>query len=169
MPDKKILVKVPKKSNPAKEEAKKGVYDKEASAENKIELTKQYSDAQDSMKKNLESDKGKSLTEKSQGVSINKDSMEAKPKVFKRKIVKAGGENGTTRIMSSDGKTVKYEGRSNMQATKDAVKQNEKQTADTNARRSSNANYYNVNSGAKTDLSEKDKETLVRNSKAVKK
>ena len=41
MPDpKKIMVKVPKKSNPETEEAKKGIYDKETAADNRDELSK---------------------------------------------------------------------------------------------------------------------------------
>jgi hypothetical protein len=170
MPDpKKIMVKVPKKVDPEKKEKKEGVVDKESASENKIELTKQYVDAKKDMSKNLDSAKGKSYTEKSQGIKIKNDDMAAKPTMFKRKVITRGGEDGTTTILSSDGKSVKYEGRSNMDATKKALSLNDSQTKDTNDRRDKNANYYNVNSGAKKDLDDKDKETLVRNSKAVRK
>ena len=54
-----------------------------------------------------------------------------------------------------------------MQSTKDALRQNDSQTKDTNIRRENNSNYYNVNSGAKKELDKKDKETLLRNAKAV--
>jgi hypothetical protein len=77
-----------------------------------------------------------------------------------------GGDNGTTRI-TDDGNAVKYEGRSNMKATQDALRENKSQSKDTNSRRESNANYYNVNSGAKKNL-DNDKATLLKN-KAVKK
>jgi hypothetical protein len=53
--------------------------------------------------------------QKRQGISINKNSL-AKPKSL-RKIIKFG-EDGSTRIMSADGKTVKYEGRNQSQSTK---------------------------------------------------
>jgi hypothetical protein len=154
MPDpKKILVKVPKKVDPEK---------KETASENRIELTKDYSDAQTKMEKNLKSDEGKSYTEKAQGISIDKESMAAKPKMFKRKVITSGGDNGTTRIMSDDGNAVKYEGRSNMKATQDALRENKSQSKDTNSRRESNANYYNVNSGAKKNLDNDDKATLLK-------
>lgn len=164
MPDiKKTMVKVPKK---ATEEKSKESY-KETASESRLELTKQYTDSKEKMEKNLESDSGKNVTEKAQGITIDKETMAAKPKVFKRKVIAAGGENGVTKIMASDGKTVKYEGRTNMKATQDALKENDSQSKDTNARRENNANYYNINSGAKKELDPKDKETLVRNSKAV--
>lgn len=162
MPDpKKTMVKVLKKSN------SENVKEEPTSLENRFELTKRYSDAKDKMNDNANSASGKAFSEKAQGIAIDKNNLSAKPKMFKRKVITSGNENGTTRILSSDGKSVKYEGRSNMQATKDALSKNESQTADTNARRNSNSNYYNVNSGAKTDLDKKDKETLVRNSKAI--
>lgn len=164
MPEiKKIMVKIPKK---AKEE--KEAYKDEASG-SRFELTKEYTDSKERMKKNLESSEGKSFTEKTQGISIDKEKMSAKPVMFKRKVIKSGDESGMTRIMSSDGKTVKYEGRTNMKATQDALRENESQSKDTNVRRESNANYYNINTGAKEKLSEKDKDVLARNLKAVKK
>jgi hypothetical protein len=170
MPDpKKILVKVLKKTDPEKSEKEKGVKDKESASENKMELTKHYSDSQKKMQNAADSPDKKKVAESAQGISIDNKSLSAKPKLFKRKIISSGGENGSTRIMSSDGKTVKYEGRTNMQATKDAIKNNSKDEKYTNARRESNSNYYNVNSGAKKDLDKEDKETLVRNLKAVKK
>jgi hypothetical protein len=58
--------------------------------------------------------------------------MAAKPKMFKRKVITSGGDNGTTRIMSDDGNAVKYEGRSNMKATQDALRENKSQSKDTN-------------------------------------
>jgi hypothetical protein len=166
---KKIMVKVPKKVDPEKKEKKEGIVDKESAAENKIELTKQYVDAKAGMAKNLDSDKGKSYTEKAQGIKINSDNMAAKPTMFKRKVITRGGDDGTTTILSSDGKSVKYEGRSNMDATKKALKENDSQTKSTNNSRNSNSNFYNVNSGAKKELDNKDKKTLVDLHKAVKK
>lgn len=161
-PKKKVVVKVLKKIDPKKNEA-----DKETSSSNRFELTKDYVNAKDKMQSNANTSAGKSYTEKNQGITLSKESLEAKPEPFKRKVITAGGSTGTTRIMSSDGKSVKYEGRSNMQATKDALSKNDSQTKDTNSRRESNSNYYNINSGAKKDLDTKDKETLVRNSKAI--
>jgi hypothetical protein len=50
---------------------------KKETSENRIELTKDYSDAQQNGE-NLKSDEGKSYTEKTQGISIDKESMAAK-------------------------------------------------------------------------------------------
>jgi hypothetical protein len=49
----------------------------------------------------------------------------------------------------------------------DALRENKSQSKDTNSRRESNANYYNVNSGAKKNL-DNDKATLLKTVKAVK-
>ena len=169
MPDfiKKTLEKVIKKGAEEKE-AKKGINDKETDAENSLELTPKYDKAKENMKKNLEATSTNAKEDKVQGISINKKDMKADPKTFVRKVIKSGGENGTTKILSDDGKSVKFEGRSNMKSTQDAMKQNEKQTTDTNSRREYNANNYNRQSGAKENLDSKDKESLVSLGKAKK-
>jgi hypothetical protein len=141
----------------------------ENASENKIEKTRDFTEAKEKMQKNANSASGKQMTENMAGININSQSMKADAKEFNRDVIKFGGENGSTRIMSSDGNSVKYEGRSNMQATKDALALNQSQTKDTNARRDYNANNYNVQSGAKKDLDNKDKKVLVKLSKAVKK
>ena len=164
---KKTLEKVIKKGAEEKE-AEKGIDDKETEAENALELTPKYDKAKANMKKNLEATSGDTKEDKVQGIIIDKKDMKATPKVFVRKVIKSGGENGTTKILSDDGKSVKFEGRSNMKATQDAVKQNEKQSTDTNSRREYNANNYNVQSGAKTNRSANDKESLVSLGKAKK-
>lgn len=166
-PKKKVLVKVVKAKKAEATEAKKGISDKETIAENKIELTKKYTDSRDNMEKNLESNTGKNFTEKAQGISIDKEKMAAKPIIVKRKIIKSGGENGTTKILSEDGKTVKYEGRSNMSATKEALREIENKDQDTNNRRENNSNYYNISSGAKKDLDREDSGRLVKIGKAI--
>jgi len=169
MPEKisEILKKVISKGAEVKE-AKKGVADKETEPENALELTPKYDKAKENMKKNLEATSEDTKEDKVQGISINKKDMKATPKTFVRKVIKSGGENGTTKILSDDGKSVKFEGRSNMKATQDAVKQNESQTTDTNSRREYNANNYNRQSGSKENLDSKDKESLIGLGKAKK-
>lgn len=171
MPDtkKKVLVRVAKKANPEKTEAASGIYDLENDSENKLELTKKYEDGVKAMKKNVESTPSDTKEDKVQGISIKKDEMKATPKIFVRRVIKSGGDNGTTKILSEDGKSVKYEGRSNLKATQDAEALNNSQTKDTNNRRGYNANNYNVQSGAKTKLTSNDVESLVGLRKAVKK
>jgi hypothetical protein len=68
--------------------------------------------------------------------------------------------------MSDDGNAVES-GRSNMKTTQDALRENKSQS-NTNSRRESNANYYNVNSGAKKNLDNDDKATT-KTVKTVKK
>lgn len=161
MPDpKKTMVKVPVKK------ATEASYKKEA-PKAEIELTKKYTESIDDVKKNIDSDKGKSFVEKTEGIAIDKENMSAKPIIVKRKIIKTGGENGMTKILSTDGKTVKYEGRSNMSSTKKALQENESKDNDTNGRRDNNATYFNISTGAKSNLNEKDKERLVKIGKAV--
>lgn len=136
-----------------------------------IELTNKYTDSKKKMEENVAKKASTSGTmyDKNQGISVDKESMKATPKKFLRKVIKSGGENGLTKILSDDGKTVKYQGRSNMKATKDALKNNAKQSSDTNERREYNANFYNISSGAKKDLDKEDKDKLVGTLSAVKK
>lgn len=134
-----------------------------------VELTKKFSDTKEKMEEKISKNRSNMVEDKIQGININKTELKAAPKKFLRKVIKSGGETGMTKILSDDGKTVKYEGRSNMKATKDALIQNEKQSADTNERREKNSNFYNVSSGAKKDLTKEDKEGLVRIGSAVKK
>jgi hypothetical protein len=164
---KKMMVKVLKKVDPEKKEKEKGINDKESASENKVELTQQYTNARKNMQNAANKPMVKSGIEDKQGISINENSLSSKPKVFKRKIIKFGSEErGSTRIMSEDGKSVKYEGRNNMQSTKDALLNNSKDEKHINSTRKESSNYYNVNSGAKKDRTEADNETLIRNLKA---
>jgi hypothetical protein len=67
--------------------------------------------------------------------------------------------------MSDDGNAVKYEGRSNMKATQDALRENRDQKILTHVE----SNASNVNSGAKKNLDNDDKATLLKKRKTVKK
>lgn len=134
-----------------------------------IELTKKYADTKVKMEANVAKKPQGEVYDKDQGINIDKASMKATPKKFLRKVIKTGDSNGMTKIISDDGKTVKYEGRSNMKATKDALSANEKHSTDTNSRRESNANFWNISTGAKKDLDKDDKDRLVNIRNAVKK
>lgn len=157
-------VKILKKGK--EEEKTTGKSETKSNASN-FELTKRYSDQQDKMIDVVSNPEKKKAIEKPQGISINKSNLEAKPIMFKRKIVRTEGPGGTTKIIGTDGKTVKYEGANNMKATEDALAKNKKEEDDTNKRRGYNSNFYNVNSGAKKDLDDKDKEALIEVNKAV--
>ena len=101
-----------------------------------------------------------------QGMTIDKTTSTAKPIVFVRSLKKTGNENGYTEITGNSGERV-FRGKSSEKATKDAVVKEEKHLANTTADRAKNANNYNVNSGSKKDLDNKDKATLVGLNKAV--
>lgn len=134
-PKKKVMVRVPKD----------------------LELTKRYTDIKKGIIANTESKKGDIIEDKVQGISIDKKSSVATPKIFVRKVTTSPT---TTKIVGTDGKVV-YEGRNETKATKEALAQNEKHTKKTNEQRGYNANQYNVNTGSKENLTKKDKESLV--------
>ncbi len=136
-----------------------------------MELTKLYSDkkkiVQDKVK-TLDSEKGV-VKDKTQGIDIDKAKSSAKPRIFVRKVVSTGGERGTTKIISDDGKGVIYEGRSNDQKTKDAVKTSERHVNITNEQRDENSKFFNTNYGDKPIVDEKEKLRLLNMKKAVNK
>ena len=150
-PTKKIFVKVSKsKTPPKKEEDIDG-----------IELTPKFSVTQKKMEKNLQSSKGSKLEDTAQGINVDKSSSVAKPKIFIRKTESIGDKyTGKTIIRGEDGSKV-YEGRTNMKATQDALKESAKKEKFTNEDRARNANTYNVMAGSKPELKEKDKDILV--------
>jgi hypothetical protein len=139
-----------------------------AAKSNRIEKTGAFTIQQKKMQANADTKDGKKYTENAQGIKINSNSLKADATEFSRKTIKFGDDyDGTTRIMSSDGKSVRYEGRNYTKATKDAIVANDKEIKDINSKRDYNANNYNRQSGAKKDLNDKDKESLVKLSKAV--
>lgn len=152
MPDpvKKTFVKVDKRKKDSKEVGVQG-----------IELTPRYDIVKKKINKNLASSKKEKLEDKAQGFEVSKSTSVAKPKSFERTTESIGDKNtGKTIIRGQDGSKI-YEGRTNMKATEDALKANEKHVANTNTDREKNANFYNVEAGSKRDLNEKDKNTLV--------
>ena len=151
MPDftKKILVKVKKK--PAVK----------TSIDPDIELTPKYDISKNKINKILESSKKDTMDDSNQGIEIAKKTSVASPKVFVRKTESIGDKyTGTTIIRAKDGSKV-FEGRTNDKATQDAIKSNEKKIRQTNEDRTKNANTYNVMSGSKSILEDKDKNMLV--------
>lgn len=134
-PKKKIMVKVPKD----------------------LELTKRYSDVKKKIIANTESKKGDIVEDKVQGITIEKKTSVASPKIFVRKVITTPTN---TKIIGTDGKAI-YEGRNETKATKDALKENERHSANTNKQREYNANEYNTSVGSKKELTEEDEKSLV--------
>ena len=139
-PKKKIMVKVPKD----------------------LELTKRYSDVKKKIVANTESKKGDVVDDKVMGITIEKKSQVASPKIFVRKVVTSPTN---TKIIGTDGKVI-YEGRNEAEATKKALKDSERHTNITNQQRENNANAYNVNVGSKKELTDKDKNSLINRKSA---
>ena len=139
-PKKKIMVKVPKD----------------------LELTKRYSDVKKKIVANTESKKGDVVDDKVQGITIEKKSQVASPKIFVRKVVTSPTN---TKIIGTDGKVI-YEGRNESEATKKALKDSERHTNITSQQRENNANAYNVNVGSKKELTDKDKNSLINRKSA---
>lgn len=123
-----------------------------------LELTKRYSDVKKKIEANTESKKGDIVDDKAQGITIEKKTQVASPKVFVRKVTTS--PTTTTKIIGTDG-TVVYEGRNQSKETAKALKENERHSVNTNAQRSTNANAYNVNVGSKKELTEEDKKSLI--------
>ena len=127
-----------------------------------LELTKRYSDVKKKIEANTESKKGDIVDDKAQGITIEKKTQVASPKVFVRKVTTSPT---TTKIIGTDG-TVVYEGRNQSKETAKALKENERHSVNTNAQRSTNANAYNVNVGSKKELTDKDKNSLINRKSA---
>jgi len=122
-----------------------------------LELTKRYSDVKKKIVANTESQKGEVVENKVLGINIDKKTSTATPKQFRRKVATS---STNTKIIGTDGSVV-YEGRNESKATKEALKENERHSSMTNREREENANAYNVNTGSKEELDEKDKKSLV--------
>jgi len=156
MPDpvKKIFVKVKKSIETSKK-------DKVEDEIDGIELTPKYDISKKKINKTLESSKKDIMDDKGQGIEIKKENSTASPKIFVRKVESIGDKyTGKTIIRGKDGSKV-YEGRTNLKATQDALKESTKKENNTNEDRARNANTYNVMAGSKSDLNDKDKDMLV--------
>ncbi len=132
-----------------------------------IEKTKRFDEGKKLMKEALDRVEPKKdvVEDNVQGISIDKKTATATPKVFVRTVKKEGNEKGYTEITGNSGERV-FRGKTSEKATKDAVTQAQKQTDNTNEDRTKNANFYNTNSGSKKELDEQDKKNLVKLNKA---
>ncbi len=132
-----------------------------------IELTPSYNSGVNNIKKNYEKSSEDVKEDTVQGISVESKTLKSTPKTFVRKVITSGDENGTTKILSSDGSKTIYEGRTRLKDTKEALEKNRKEVEDTQERREFNSNFFNVNSGSKQNLNDKDKKILVKIGKAV--
>lgn len=135
-----------------------------------VEKTKAFSKNQAGMAK-AASTNAKAIGD-IQGIAINAPTGEAKAKGYEKSL-KSGAELGLKNspkdmfITDSAGKIVKRAEARNPEAVEKLKKEYEKNKTYTETARSKNANYYNVTSGAKKDLTPADKAALVKSGKAV--
>lgn len=132
------------------------------------ELTKKYTRTVKRLKEVADKENiGKDTFEDtSQGFNVEKKTNSAEPKKFKRKVIKT---DSRTKIISDDGKTTLYNGDNDDAATEKALTDNERNNQYTNRVRGENADYYNLTSGAKKNLSNKDLSILEKSGKAIRK
>ena len=133
------------------------------STEPTIEKTKAFTEAKTNMEVAAAS-KGGSIGS-AQGITINPATSEAKPNIKSTKTINY--PNKTTGVFSADGSKELYRGRTDSKETKGFLKSSANKIAYENEGATKNANFYNVNSGAKADLTTEDKQTLVKLGKAI--
>jgi hypothetical protein len=128
-------------------------------ASTKIETTPKYASDAENYQNNL--------VTRNQGrndIGINLATAEASAKKFERKVVNE--PDGMTRIIGEGGQT--FYGRTSSKETKSAINASNKKVEETNMRRQSNANHWNVNAGVKpvAEFTQRDKEMVVNMGKA---
>ncbi len=128
-----------------------------------IEKTKLFTEAQKKME-TAASTKATSIGSP-QGITINPATSEAKPNIKATKTINY--PNKTTGVFSSDGSKELYRGRTGSKETTNFLKSSANKIAYENEGAVKNANFYNVASGAKKDLTTEDKQTLVKLGKAI--
>ena len=127
-----------------------------------VEYTKKYS----SSKKKYEENEKKGLTPT--GINVSKGSATAKP--YEKKFIKSDSARTSAVIVDSSGKKVKTAttNKGSDYGNKMLYREYKRDSTDTMNRRNKNANFYNVQTGTKKNLTSSDKKTLVNLKKAKK-
>jgi hypothetical protein len=90
----------------------------------------------------------------------------AKAKPYEKKFIPASDKKSNASIVDAGGKTIKTS-ISGSQSSRDNLRRDfVSDSTDTMNRRNKNANYYNVSSGSKKNLTDADKKTLLSMGKA---
>lgn len=132
-----------------------------------VEYTKKFS----SSKKTYEANEKKGLTPK--GINVSKGSATAKP--YEKKFLAGRAESGNKKIptdpkrtkaiiVDGKGKSIKVANKGNEQL----YREYKRDSTNTMNMRNKNANFYNVQTGTKKNLTSSDKKTLVNLKKAKK-
>jgi hypothetical protein len=98
------------------------------------------------------------------GLNISNGKATAKP--YEKRFIAADKNRSDALIVDSGNKTVKKSVTGSQSSRENLRKEFVRDSTDTMQRRNNNANYYNVTSGSKKDLTDKDKKDLLKLGKA---
>ena len=141
---------------------KKALTGIKATPSSEVEYTKRYS----SSKKKYEENEKKGLIPK--GINVSKGSATAKP--YEKKFIKSDNARTSAMIVDSSGSKVKTAttNKGSDYGNKMLYREYQRDSTDTMNRRNKNANFYNVQTGTKKNLTNSDKKILVDLKKAKK-
>lgn len=109
-------------------------------------------------------DKNEASGAKFSGLNVSNGKATVKP--YEKKFVPASDKRGNASIVDGGGKTIKTSTTGSKKSREDLEKTYKKDSTDTMQRREKNANYYNVTSGSKKNLTDADKRDLLKLGKA---
>ena len=117
-------------------------------------LTQRFDKAKEVQDKNEKT--GKTLS----GLNVKDGAATAKP--YEKKFIPASDKRSDASIVDGGGKTIKTSATGSQKSREDLRTSFVKDSTDTMSRRNKNANYYNVTSGSKKNLSDADKKSLIQ-------
>lgn len=129
-----------------------------ATPEASFSLTSRFSKVKNSQDKNEKEGKSPS--------GLNAKEGKATVKPYEKKFIPASDKRGNASIVDGGGKTIKTSTTGSQKSREDLRKSFVKDSTDTMQRREKNANYYNITSGSKKNLTDAEKKALARQGKA---
>jgi hypothetical protein len=129
-----------------------------ATPEANFSLTSRFSKVKNAQDKNEKAGSTPS------GLNVSEGKATVKP--YEKKFVPASKERGDASIVDGGGKTIKTSISGSQKSREDLRREYVKDSTDTMQRREKNANYYNVTSGSKKNLTAADKKDLLKLGKA---
>lgn len=128
-----------------------------ATPEANFSLTSRFS----ATKKNQDTNESKGISP--EGLNVSNGRATAKP--YEKTFVPSSKEKGNASIVSGK-KTIASSAQGSQKSEQDLKSKFVKDSTDTMQRREKNANYYNITSGSKKNLTEAEKKALVGQGKA---
>jgi len=124
-----------------------------ATPEAEFSLTPRF----DAVRKNQDSNEKKGYVPS--GLDVKDGVAKAKP--YEKKFVAANEKRSNSIVVDGGGKTIKTSTPGSQSSRENLRREYVKDSTDTMDRRNKNANYYNVTSGSKKDLTDADKKGLI--------